>query len=86
MTALYAMDKLEFYEAVFDIEDFKKNLDVRLGSALARCNTAVYDEPAELLKESGRFIPPAAYVYAQQFDRAIGSLWDREEKKGGKRQ
>lgn len=81
LTVLYALDKLERYKAVFDIEDFRKNLAARLGFILAKYNYCLYDEPAELLKASGKPIPPAAYVYARQFDRAMESLRAQEAEK-----
>ena len=87
MVALYAMDKLECYEAVYDIEDFRKNLSTRLGSALAKSkksNMSDFEKSAELLKESGKPIPPAAWVYAKQFERAMENLWAQEAEKGGK--
>lgn len=82
MAALYALDKLERYGAVYEIEDFNKNLAVRLGSALAKSNKAAYDRTAKLLKESGKPIPPAAWVYARQFERAMESLREFDEERG----
>ena len=86
ITTLYAFDKLERYGAVLDLEDFTKNLAARLGSALAVSNMSIYDKPAELLKKSGKPIPPAAYIYAKQFDRAMDNLRAQETERGGKRQ
>lgn len=82
MAALYALDRLERYRAVYDVEDFKKHLAVRLGSALAKSDICIYDEQAELLKKSGRPIPSAAWAYARQLERAMESLRVQEEKKG----
>lgn len=81
LTVLYALDKLERYSAVFDIKDFRKNLAARLGFILAKYTICNYDEAAGLLKESGKPIPPAAYAYAKQFDRAIENLRAQEAKK-----
>lgn len=86
LTALYALGELENFEAVFDIEDFRKNLAARLGFILAKHTDYIYGEVVELLKKSGKPIPPAAYVYARQFDRAMDSLRAQEAEKGGKRQ
>ena len=86
MTALYAMGELERYGAVFDVADFKKNLAARLGSALAKTGSYLYDDPAELLKKSGRPIPPAAWIYARQFERTMELLRKQEAEKGGNRQ
>lgn len=81
LAVLYALGQLDCYRAVFDIEDFKKNLARRLGFVLGDYHLRTYDEASELLKKSGKPIPPAAYAYAKQFDRAIENLRAQEAEK-----
>ena len=82
MAALWAYGKLDRYKAVFDVPDFEKNLTVRLGSALAKPALPIFGKPIELLKNCGRPIPPAAWVYARHFERAMANVAAREAEKG----
>lgn len=75
MTVLYAMGELEQYRAVYDMEDYLKHLPERIGFILAsryRSNSAV--QVIHFLEERNFPIPPAAYIYAGQFCRAMKNL------------
>ena len=69
--ALYALGTLERYAAVFDTAAFRKNIAARMGFVLANRGDHLYDETLALLRDRGVAIPPAAYLYAEQFRRAM---------------
>ncbi len=74
MTTLYALGKLERFEAVFDIPAYKKALPQRIGFVLANRGNHLYDETLKLLKENGIAIPAAAYACEAQFRKALQTL------------
>lgn len=74
MTTLYALGRLERFEAVFDIPAYKKALPQRIGFVLANRGNHLYDETIALLEEHNIPIPPLAYVCETQFRKALGAL------------
>lgn len=74
MTMLYAWNRLERYDDVFDGKDYQKNVAQRIGFMRLYHGNHLYDEALELLEENHISIPPAADVYEKQFRRAIKNL------------
>lgn len=71
LATLYAFGKLECYNRVFDVDDYKRHLPERLGFVLANQSDPVCRNIVILLKERGAYIPPMAYRCADMFQRAI---------------
>ena len=71
LLTLYALGTLDRFGAVFDVPAFKKTLPQRIGMLMANQGTDLYDGVLSLLKEKNVQIPPAAYVYAEQFRKAL---------------
>lgn len=74
LVALYALDKLDCYDQMFDIPAFRKTLPQRIGYVLANTKSVLTHSVACLLKERGAYIPPAAYVFEKQFRRSMENL------------
>lgn len=74
LTVLYALGQLEKYKKIFDIEDYRKHLSERIAFVLARNDSDSNTETKQLLKERNVFVPKAAYIYAEQFSRAMKNL------------
>lgn len=72
-TTLYALDRLGRYEAVFDVDYYLKHLPQRIGFVLAKSGSRSYAETQQLLQERNVLIPQTAYIYAEQFRRAMHS-------------
>lgn len=71
MTMLYALGKLDRYQAVFDIDDYYKHLPARIGYVLAmRDGSESCAQAAQLLEDRNVPIPKAAYIFEKQFRRA----------------
>ncbi len=80
LVTLYALgtDTLNRYSKVFNIPDFLHHLPERVAYVILNANSNIRAKEAyHLLKNSGVFIPPAAYVYERQFRRAM------EQREGG---
>ena len=73
-TSLYALGKLDRYEAMFDIPAYKKALPQRIGFVLANRGNHLFDETRMLLEQRNIPIPPAARIFEQQFLRALKNL------------
>ena len=71
LLTLYALGTLERFDAVFDVAAFKKSVPQRIGMLMANLGTDLYDDVLALLHEKNVPIPPAAYVYAEQFRKAF---------------
>lgn len=74
MNALYAIDQLDHYSEVFDLEDYYSHLAERLGYSIDRASDATYaqqnhKEALEALTEAGKSIPNAAVEYARILKR-----------------
>lgn len=80
MTVFYALGKLDRYKAVYNTEDYLRNLPQRLGVLLAYSDRHLYDEPFQLLKEKNIPIPRKAYVYERQFRKAMENLEAQTER------
>lgn len=78
MTTLYALGTLDRFEAVFDIPAYKKEFSQRIALVLANRGNSLYDETLILLDKYGIAIPPAAYVYAEQFRKAMKNLQEEQ--------
>lgn len=78
-TTLYALGQLEKYKAVFDTKKYMRYLPQRMGFVRANMGNHLYDETIRLLEDRGIDIPQSAFVYEEQFRRAIRNL---EEEKG----
>lgn len=74
MTTLYALGTLGRFEAVFDVQAYRKSMPQRIGFVLANRGNHLYDETLALLEKNGIAIPPAAYVCEQQFRKALNNL------------
>ena len=70
LAVLYGLGKLDEYRQVFDVDDYRKNLPLRLGFALSYEEDTFHGEVAELLKESAAPIPPLAFKCAEMFRNA----------------
>lgn len=70
LVTLYAAGKLEQFENVFDTAAFRRELPIRLGFMLADRDNHMNNEVLQLLERRGAVIPPAAYTYAKQFEKA----------------
>lgn len=82
-TTLYALGCLERYKEVFDIKDYRKHFPQRLGFVLSNRGNHLYDETIRLLEERKVHIPRAAYVYEEQFRRAMRNLETEKENAEG---
>lgn len=68
MTMLYALGKLDQYRAIFDLEDYYKNLPARIGYVLANSDySESCSQTAALLRERNASIPSSAYAYEKTF-------------------
>ena len=72
--ALYSLGVLDQFQAVIDVAAYKRSLPQQLGIVLANRDMPLFDDSANLLENSGAFIPPTAYVYAEQFRKAMQNL------------
>ena len=89
LVALYALgpDTIDKYAGVYDIPDFLRHLPQRIayvmasiGSKQNRDFSIRASDTFRLLQDSGAYIPPAAYVYARQFRRAMDrGDWEKRE-------
>lgn len=70
MVTLYSFGRLEDFRSVFDIDTFCRELPLRIGFLMANLEDSLTDDTISLLKNSGKPIPPSAYVYAKQFLKA----------------
>lgn len=73
-TTLYALGKLDRYAAVFDTGAYRRQIAARMGFVLANRGNHLYDETLALIAERRVSIPPTAYVYEEQFRRALDNL------------
>ena len=74
MLTLYAYGKLHHFDKVFDVPSFERALPQRMGFVLATPETRFNSRIIHLLHERKIHIPPAAYVYAEQFRKAMENL------------
>lgn len=74
LTILYALGKLERYQAVFDVNEYLQYLPQRIGVVLAEQGSDSYAKTQQLLKERNALIPQASYIYEKQFRRAMRNL------------
>ena len=81
MTVFYALGCLDRYKAIYDIDDYLRNLPQRMGVLLAYSDRHLYDEPFQLLKERNIQIPQKAFVYERQFRLAMRHL-ESEKQRG----
>ncbi|MBD5559072.1 MAG: hypothetical protein HDQ87_01735 [Clostridia bacterium] len=79
MSTLYALKRLDRYRAVYDVDDFVRNLPQRMGVLLAHSDAHLYAEAIELLMERNIPIPPQAYAYERQFRIAMKQLQAQTE-------
>lgn len=75
-TTLYALNKLKLYEKVIDVKEYYRKLPQRIGFVLANKGNHLFDETLQLLKNSGREIPAAAYVWEEQFYKFLNNMKD----------
>lgn len=71
LTKLYAWNRLDYYNEVFDVKDYQKNVAKRIGYMLVRRGGHLFDEALETLEENHVPIPQAAYVYEKHFRNVI---------------
>lgn len=74
MTTLYALGTLDNFEAVIDVPAYKRTRARHMGVVLSCRGSSLYDDVVELLESGDEPIPAAAYVYSEQFDRAMKNL------------
>lgn len=65
MLALYALDKLELYQQVFDVESFMKHLPTRLAHLYKYPKASYYKEIRSALRASGKKIPLRSIVWGK---------------------
>ena len=70
LAALYAFGELDQFRAVFNIDDYLKNLPQRLGFVLSYDQDPFCRDVVRLLRDKGTEIPPAAYNCAEMFRKA----------------
>lgn len=74
IATFYALDCLDRYKAVYDIDDYFRNLSERMGYLLLHSHKHLYAETIQLLKDRNISIPPKSFVYARQFRIAMEHL------------
>lgn len=79
ISTLYGLGALEQFAEVVDIPAYKKTLPRQLGLVLANRDECLYDEAAKLVEASDVKIPQAAYVYAEQFQKAMKNLQEEQK-------
>ena len=79
IATFYALGCLERYKAVYDIDDYFRNLSQRMGLLLVHSDRHLYAETLQLLKERKIPIPPKAYVYERQLRKAMDNLKTKAE-------
>ena len=79
ISTLYGLGALERFKAVVDIPAFRRTLPQQLGLVLANRGENLYDEAAKLVEASDAKIPQAAYVYAEQFQKAMKNLQEEQK-------
>ncbi len=70
-TILYALDKLDRYAAVFDVEEFKRNFPRYLAYIMANQEDARAREVMKVVRERNIPIPPKSYVLERQMRHAV---------------
>lgn len=79
MTTLYVQGTLDCFEAVFDVDAYKKALPQRIGFVLANRGNHLYDETLAILEQSQVKIPPAAYIFEKQFRKALENMKETQK-------
>lgn len=72
MTVLHAYGALDRFQAVFDVDDYRKSFPQHIGYLLAVRENPLYGTPLRLLKENNIPIPPQAYEEEKAL-RSMGS-------------
>ena len=73
MSVLYSMGKLDEYSEVFDIDDYLRNLPLRMGFVFAN-DEPLCREAADFIKKSGIAIPEKSRIFEKQFRTAMRNL------------
>lgn len=73
MSVLYSMGRLEEYSEVFDIDDYIRNLPLRMGFVFAN-DEPLCREAADFIKKSGIAIPEKSRIFEKQFRTAMRNL------------
>ena len=63
MIGLYALGRLDDFSAVFDVDDFKRNLAKRLGFMVGRLHKLSYREARDEMRKRKIRIPFMSYIY-----------------------
>lgn len=79
MLTLYAYGKLHHFDKVFDVSSFERALPQRIGFVLATPETRFNSRIIQLFRERKIHIPPAAYAYAEQFQKALENLKETQK-------
>lgn len=79
ISTLYGLGVLERFAEAVDVPAYKKTLPRQLGLVLANRGESLYDEAAKLVEASDVKIPQAAYVYAEQFQKAMKNLQEEQK-------
>lgn len=74
MTSLYALGKLENYRGIYNIKEFYKRIPQNIGFVMANKEDYFSRAVLELIQEKKIEIPKAAYIFEQQFTRAMNNL------------
>ena len=78
IATLYSYGALDDFGEVLELPTVKRTLPRQLGLVLANREAPLFDETAALLEESGVSIPQAAYIYAEQFRKAMKNLQEEQ--------
>lgn len=78
MSVLYSMGRLDEYSAVFDIDDYLRNISLRMGFVFAN-EEPLCHEAAEFIKKSGIAIPEKSYIFEKQFRTAMQNLKQKKQ-------
>lgn len=73
-TILYALGKLDRYEAVFDVENYKKKFPQYLAYIMANQDDPRARQVMQVIRDRKVSIPPRAYILEKQIRHAVEAL------------
>ena len=82
LAILYALNRLDNYRAVFDIQDYQKHLPQRLGFVLANRKDPICRDAVALLSSKKAYIPPLAHTCGALFRQVIEKKCGEEKENG----
>lgn len=71
ITTLYCLGKLDLFEEVFDVEEYRRNLPQKMAFVLANKGNHLFDDTIALMERNKELIPERAYRLAAVFSGCL---------------